>query len=80
MNDNLDSGCWNLAMSIILIILSSLPIAAIVIGGSKHFNCPYEPKIPLWLTVFGVFWVGGYFSIVFMVKYRGIFKFTDIKY
>jgi hypothetical protein len=44
---------------IVMTILSSLSIAALVIGLIKHSECPIQAWIPQWLIIFGSVGLGG---------------------
>ncbi|CAF1077632.1 unnamed protein product [Adineta ricciae] len=44
---------------IVMVVLSSLSIAALMIGLLKRNECPIQPWVPRWLIIFGSVGLGG---------------------
>ncbi|XP_065058193.1 transmembrane protein 272-like isoform X2 [Rhopilema esculentum] len=57
-----------------LAVLVSIPITCIVLGVQFRYECPIQPKIPLFLIVFGAFGVLRNLSMIFN---SGKKRFTD---
>jgi hypothetical protein len=53
---------------IVMTILSSISIAALVIGLTKHGECPIQAWIPRWLIIFGGVGLGGCILFITMVS------------
>ncbi|UJR12344.1 hypothetical protein I4U23_016521 [Adineta vaga] len=47
-------------------VANILPIALLTVGQIYKFDCPIEPLIPQWMTVFGAV-ILGYFSLIFIM-------------
>ncbi|CAF0924412.1 unnamed protein product [Adineta ricciae] len=57
---------------IVMVVLSSLSIAALMIGLLKRNECPIQPWVPRWLIIFGSVGLGGCTLFIIM----GIIKMT----
>ncbi len=51
-----------------LIVLTALPIAALIFGQFYKNDCPIQPMIPQWMWIFGAVGFGGFGFLVYMVE------------
>jgi hypothetical protein len=59
---------YGIIVIIVMTILSSLSIAALVIGLIKQSECPIQAWIPRWLIIFGSVGLAGCITFIIMVN------------
>ncbi|CAF0987779.1 unnamed protein product [Adineta steineri] len=74
MSEQFRSLCWNVGFIVSVIVLSSLPLATIIVGGVRRFECPFDSRMPIWLIVFGVVGITGclFVNTMMIIRYMCI--------
>jgi hypothetical protein len=66
--EQVDKLCGTLFQIISAVVFSSLAIASLIVGLARKSECPLQPKIPLWLIVYGGVVLG--FNAIMIVMVR----------
>ena len=68
MADHLDKMKNAIIAVVVLLVLSAVPLAALIVGSIGLNQCPIQPMVPIWLLVVGVVGIAGFSCLIVEVR------------